>query len=243
MSSPNASLRLCFGRWTARLDIEVATAQLWVRPDKGVRTFADLKGKPIATTKKTTAHIFLSRALRANGIDSAEVEVRNSSMSEAVAAFISGEVPPSRSGCRSTSRFAKSLRRPSSSSMPRLSIRSPRSSAAGSHGPDYHDDNKEVLVRIIRGWAEANDYMVRNSAAAAEALHQNHYPHASAADISEAFKAQKMYSSREWKRLYSDGTVGRWLQQVSDFFMADAGVAKSVMSTEYFDPSLYLLTI
>jgi NitT/TauT family transport system substrate-binding protein len=39
MSSPNASLRLCFGRWTARLgwtarlDIEVATAQLWVRPD------------------------------------------------------------------------------------------------------------------------------------------------------------------------------------------------------------------
>ena len=70
MSSPNASLRLCFGRWTARLDVEVATAQLWVRPDKGVRTFADLKGKPIATTKKTTAHIFLSRALRANGIDS-----------------------------------------------------------------------------------------------------------------------------------------------------------------------------
>lgn len=108
---------------------------------------------------------------------------------------------------------------------------------------DYHDDNKEVLVRIIRGWAEANDYMVRNSAAAAEALHQNHYPHASAADISEAFKAQKMYSSREWKRLYSDGTVGRWLQQVSDFFMPDAGVAKSVMSTEYFDPSLYLSTI
>ncbi|HWX63129.1 ABC transporter substrate-binding protein [Bradyrhizobium sp.] len=235
-------MRLCFGRWTARLDVEVATAQLWVRPDKGVRTFADLKGKPIATTKKTTAHIFLSRALRANGIDSAEVEVRNSSMSEAVAAFISGEVPPSRSGCRSTSRFAKSLRRPSSSSMPRLSI---QSAVVGGWvaRADYHDDNKEVLVRIIRGWAEANDYMVRNSAAAAEALHQNHYPHASAADISEAFKAQKMYSSREWKRLYSDGTVGRWLQQVSDFFMADAGVAKSVMSTEYFDPSLYLLTI
>jgi len=168
--------------------------------------------------------------------------VRNSSMSEAVAALISGEVPPSRSGCRSTSRFAKSFRRPSSSSMPRLSI---QSAVVGGWvaRADYHDDNKEVLVRIIRGWAEANDYMVRNSAAAAEALHQNHYPHASAADISEAFKAQKMYSSREWKRLYSDGTVGRWLQQVSDFFMADAGVAKSVMSTEYFDPSLYLLTI
>ncbi|MEY9920550.1 hypothetical protein ABIF99_006865 [Bradyrhizobium japonicum] len=27
------------------------------------------------------------------------------------------------------------------------------------------------------------------------------------ADIAEAFKARKLYSSREWKRLYSDGTV------------------------------------
>lgn len=224
-------------------DIEVATAQLWVRPDKGVRTFADLKGKPIATTKKTTAHIFLSRALRANGIDSAEVEVRNSSMSEAVAAFISGEVPAVALWVPFNVRVREKL--PEAIKLVDASAFYPQSAVVGGWvaRADYHDDNKEVLVRIIRGWAEANDYMVRNSAAAADALHQNHYPHASAADISEAFKAQKMYSSREWKRLYSDGTVGKWLQQVSDFFMADAGVAKSVMSTEYFDPSLYLSTI
>lgn len=52
-----------------------------------------------------------------------------------------------------------------------------------------------------------------------------------------------MYSSREWKRLYSDGTVVKWLQQVSDFFMADAGVTNAKPATEYFDPSLYLATI
>jgi NitT/TauT family transport system substrate-binding protein len=214
-----------------------------VRPDKGVRTFADLKGKPIATTKKTTAHIFLSRALRANGIDSGrgrgaqQQHVRGGRSlyfrrGPAVALWVPFNVqvrekPPEAIKLVDASAFY------------------PQSAVVGGWvaRADYHDDNKEVLVRIIRGWAEANDYMVRNSAAAAEALHQNHYPHASAADISEAFKAQKMYSSREWKRLYSDGTVGRWLQQVSDFFMADAGVAKSVMSTEYFDPSLYLLTI
>jgi len=45
----------------------------------------------------------------------------------------------------------------------------------------------------------------------------------SVSDISEALKAQKMFSSREWKRLYSDGTVAKWLQQVSDFFMTEAG--------------------
>ena len=58
-------------------DIEVATAQLWVRPDMGVKCFADLKGKRIATATGTTAHVFLDRALRANNIDPKEVELLN----------------------------------------------------------------------------------------------------------------------------------------------------------------------
>jgi hypothetical protein len=60
--------------------------------------------------------------------------------------------------------------------------------------------------------------MVRNSVAAAEALHQNHYPHASAADISEAFKAQKMCSSWEWKRLYF-GRNGREMASAGERFL------------------------
>jgi NitT/TauT family transport system substrate-binding protein len=52
-----------------------------------------------------------------------------------------------------------------------------------------------------------------------------------------------MFSSREWKGLYSDGTVVKWLQQVSNFFMADAGVTSAKPATEYFDPSLYLAAI
>jgi NitT/TauT family transport system substrate-binding protein len=52
-----------------------------------------------------------------------------------------------------------------------------------------------------------------------------------------------MFSSREWKRLYADGTVVKWLQQVSDFFMTDAGTAAEQSARDYFDPSLYLATI
>ena len=52
-----------------------------------------------------------------------------------------------------------------------------------------------------------------------------------------------MFSSREWKRLYSDGTVVKWLQQVSDFFMTGANATNATPATEYFDPSLYLATI
>ena len=49
-------------------NIEFATAQLWIREDQGVKTWADLKGKKIATTLGTTAHVFLDAALRANGV-------------------------------------------------------------------------------------------------------------------------------------------------------------------------------
>ena len=52
-------LALGVGRAFLINDIEIATAQLWVRPDQGVKTFADLRGRRVATTTKTTAHIFL----------------------------------------------------------------------------------------------------------------------------------------------------------------------------------------
>lgn len=59
----------------------------------------------------------------------------------------------------------------------------------------------------------------------------------------ESFKAQKMLTSQEWKKMYSDGTVTNWLQQSTDFFMANAGVKDFTPASKYFDPGLYLKTI
>ena len=236
-------LALGAGRAFLINDIEVATAQLWVRPDRGVRTFADLRGKRIATTTKTTAHIFLDRALRANGIEPAEVQVVNGSMSASVDSFIAGDVPAVALWVPFNITVREKL--PQAIKLVDASAFYPQSAVVGGWvvRHDFYEANKDVLARIIRGWADANDYMVRNGAAAAEALQKNHYPQATVADIAEAMNAQKMYSSREWKRLYSDGTVVKWLQQVSDFFMADAGTTGSVKASEYFDPKLYTSTI
>ena len=44
-------------------DIEYATAQLWCHPDMGIGKITDLKGRKVATTTGTTAHIFLDTAL------------------------------------------------------------------------------------------------------------------------------------------------------------------------------------
>jgi len=236
-------LALGRGRAFVMNDIEVATAQLWVRPTLGVNTFADLKGKRIATTTRTTAHIFLDRALRANNVDPSQVEIVDGSMSGAVRAFMSGEVPAVALWVPFNITVREEM--PDAIKLVDASAFYPQSAVLGGWvaRPDYYSDNKDVLVRIIRDWAEANDYMVRNPGPAAQALHDNHYGQAKLSDITEAFKAQKMFTSREWRRLYTDGTAVKWLQQVSDFFVAEGRIANPVPATEYFDSSLYLAEV
>jgi NitT/TauT family transport system substrate-binding protein len=235
-------LALGQGRGFLINDIEVATAQLWVRPTL-VKTFADLRGKRIATTAKTTAHIFLDRALRANNINPSEIEIVNHSMPAAVQAFIAGDVPAVALWVPFNIAVRQAV--PDAIKLVDASAFYPQSAVLGGWAArsDYYGENREVLSRIIRAWTDANDHMVRHPAAAAEALQRSHYQQSRPADLTEAFKAQKFYSSREWRRLYSDGTVVKWLQQVSDFFMADAGVTGSVRASDYFDTQLYLSTV
>jgi NitT/TauT family transport system substrate-binding protein len=224
-------------------DIEVATAQLWVRPDMGVKSFADLKGKRIATATGTTAHVFLDKALRANNIDPKEVELVNQTMPAAVTSFVSGAVPavalwvPFNVTARD--KVSGSVRLADASAYyPQAAIIDGWAAANS-----YYEPNKETLAKLIKGWAEANDYIVANSGAAMEALQKAHYSQTPMADINESFTAQKLFTSQEWKKMYSDGTVTRWLQQTTDFFMANAGVKDFTPASKYFDPSLYLQTI
>jgi NitT/TauT family transport system substrate-binding protein len=236
-------LALGQGRLFLINDIEIATAQLWVRPDLGVRSFAELKGKRIATTRRTTAHIFLDRALRANHLAPSDVEIVSLRMSDSVASFIAGEVP----AIALWVPFNVTVREkvPGAVKLVDAAAYYPQSAVLGGWvvRSDYYEQNRDILAGVIRGWAEANDYMVRNAAAAAEALQKNHYGRAPLSDIVEQLKAQKMFTSREWKRLYADGSVVRWLQQASDFFMAEARISDATPASEYFDPSIYLSTV
>lgn len=224
-------------------DIEVATAQLWVRPDQGIKTFADLKGKRIATATGTTAHVFLDKALRANKIDPKDVELLNQTMPAAVTSFVSGAVPavalwvPFNITVRDKVPGAIKLA-DASAYYPQAAIIDGWAAAN-----DYYEPNKETLVKLIKAWAQANDYIIENSKDAVEALQKGHYTQVPLTDINEQFKAQKMFTSRDWKRLYSDGTVVNWLQQSTDFFMANAGIKDFTPASKYFDPSLYLKTI
>ena len=156
-------------------DIEVATAQLWVRSDQGIKSFEDLKGKRIATATGTTAHVFLDKALRANKIDPKEVELVNQTMPAAVTAFISGAVP----AVALWVPFNVTVRdkMPGAVKLADASAYYPQAAIIGGWAAanDYYEPNKETLAKLIRGWAEANDYIIANSNEAMEKLQKNHY--------------------------------------------------------------------
>src|SRR6266699_1758839 len=73
--------------------IEFATAQLWVREDQGIKQFSDLRGKRVATTAGTTAHVSLDNTLRENKVAPTEIELQSLPMPEAVNALINGAGP------------------------------------------------------------------------------------------------------------------------------------------------------
>src|ERR1700710_1195827 len=194
-------------------DIEVATAQLWVRSDQGIKSFADLKGKRIATATGTTAHVFLDKALRANKIDPKEVELVNQTMPAAVTAFISGAVP----AVALWVPFNVTVRDkvPGAVKLADAAAYYPQAAIIGGWAAanSYYDADKETLTKLIKGWGEANDYVIAHSEEALQSLQKAHYSQTPLADINESFKAQKMFTAREWKEKYSDGTVANWLQQ------------------------------
>jgi NitT/TauT family transport system substrate-binding protein len=224
-------------------NVEFATAQLWVREDQGVKSFADLKGKKISTTTGTTAHVFLDNALRANQIGPGDVEIVNQRMSEAVTSFISGAVPAVALWVPFNITVKQKV--PGAKMLVDASKYYPQAAIVGGWATreDFFAKNRATCANIIRGWAEANDYLIKNPDAALDALQKKRYEQVPLTDLKEQYGAQKMFTAAEWRKLYADGTVTKWLQQVTDFFVRFGNISNPVPASKYFDPSLYLETV
>lgn len=220
--------------------VEFATAQLWVREDQGIKSIADLKGKRIATTAGTTAHVFLNTALKAHGLAATDVELLNQRMPDAVTSFISGAVPavalwvPFNITVRDKVAGAKKLV-DASTYYPQSAIMSGWATTA-----DFHAKNREVLVRVVKAWGEGNEYLTAKSDEALEVLQKKQYPQVPLADFREQYQAEKAFPVAEWRKLYADGTVTKWLQQVTDFFVTTGNIPNPIPASQYFDPSIYM---
>ncbi|MFL6717166.1 MAG: ABC transporter substrate-binding protein, partial [Burkholderiaceae bacterium] len=108
---------------------------------------------------------------------------------------------------------------------------------------DFYDKNRDTLARIVRVWAQANDAMMRQPEQSLDTLQKNYYKDVPLSDLKEQYGAQKMFGSTEWAKMYADGTVAKWLQQVTDFFSGFASIPNALPATQYFDPKIYLDTV
>ena len=224
-------------------DIEYATAQLWVRDD-AVKSIADLKGRQISTTTGTTAHVFLDQALRSAGLDPAkDVQIINQRMAEAVTSFISGAVP----AVALWVPFDQTVRQkvPGARKLVDASAFFPQAAIIDGWAArnDYYDIHKPLLASIVAAWVEINDGMLANFDAAAETLQKTQYKEIPLADFKEAMKFSKYYTSAEWRARFADGTVTKWLQQVTDFFAKAGNIKNPVPASTYFDPQIYMQVV
>lgn len=222
-------------------NIEYATAQLWVREDSGIKTVADLKGKQISTTTGTTAHVFLDRALRAGGLDPArDVKLVNQRMTEAVTSFISGAVPAVALWVPFDSVIKQKL--PGARRLVDASAFFPEAAIMGGWAArnDWYDKNRPLVGKLIAGWADVNNLISGKPDEAAEMLQKSNYKEVPLADFKEQFRASKYYTNAEWRQRYQDGTVTKWLQQVTDFFVSNANIQGALKAEQYFDAKPFL---
>jgi NitT/TauT family transport system substrate-binding protein len=223
--------------------VEYATAQLWVREDEGIKQVSDLRGKRVATTFGTTAHVFLDLALRENGMDATEIKLQNQGMPQAVNAFISGEVPavvlwvPFNIAVREKVPQAKKLL-DAGAYYPRAAIVGGWATTSA-----YFASNREVLTRVIRAWTEGNDMLIARTNEALEILYKNYYRQVPERDLKEQFGAERVFPTAVWRQLYVNGTVTKWLQQVSDFFVRFAKIENPVPAAQYFDPNVFISVV
>jgi NitT/TauT family transport system substrate-binding protein len=216
--------------------LETGIAQIWAHPDQGIRSIADLKGKKIATTRGTTAHFLLHRVLKKAGLDSTkDVEIVHQRMDQAVTSFISGSVPAVvlwlpfdvqvRQHAKGAVLIAKSSDYPDATVVSGWSARN-----------TLQEERPGVLERFVKGWGVANDFIVKQPAEALKTLGADKYKAFPLTELQSQYDAVKWQTTAGWAPAYQDGSLQRWLNQVTDFNVEVGAIKNPVRAEQYFDP-------
>lgn len=227
-------------------NIEFGTAQLWVQPKSGINSLADLKGKKVSTTRGTTAHVFLHNALKSVGLAATNAEgkykditIVNQRMSEAVSSFVSGAVPavamwvPFNIIIRDNVPGAK-----------KISVASeffPEAAIVGGWATTdkfWAKHKNGLLKKITKAWIAANEMLVYNPRHSIEVLSEKYYPKVPTSDLWEQYQAERVLPTTEWIKYYEDGTIDKWLDQVTNTYVEVGAFKNPRPSAEYFDSDL-----
>lgn len=222
--------------------IETATARLYVQPDSGIESVADLKGRTLITTEGTTADVFLNAAMKANDVERDEVDVVNASMPDAVQAFVSGSVD----AIALWVPFDLRLKEGQPDAV-EIDDAGNYPAAAVADGwianNSWYEENRDTMAAIIRGWLTTNEAFQENPEAALADVQETAYSgQATLEDLTYQVQFQENKSNAEWLALYEDGTISDIIGTAEQAYVDLGGVSEFVDPDEFFDTSLFIET-
>lgn len=220
--------------------IENATARLWVAPDSGIRSAADLKGKTVVTTEGTTADIFLHRALTEAGVDRKDVDVVNAKMPDAVQAFVGGSADAIALWVPFDLRVAEGLE-----GATEIDDAGNYPDAAVGDGwianNEWYADNEDTVRTLIDAWLDINDDFRADPEGSLEKVQAEAYEGAATLeDLTHQVESQTDYTNEEWLAAYEDGTVLDVVGTAEQAYVELGGVPEFVDPSEFFDTSLFI---
>lgn len=221
-------------------NIEAGTAMIFVAPDSGISTVADLVGKELSTTQGTTAHVLLATALQANGLNPNSANIVNMDMPSAVSAFITGAVPAVSTWWPFTTQVQKE--RPDAIVLTEASDYYPDAAIMGGWVANtrFYQQNRATLVALAKVWLEANDILMSDPEASLARLQAAQYPDLALEDLLSGFELIRSFTNPEWAERYQDGMVQTWIGQVEQVFVDIGALDSFVDPSEFVDTSIFL---
>ncbi|KXK59622.1 hypothetical protein AWW66_23210 [Micromonospora rosaria] len=220
-------------------NLEANIQQIWAAPGSGISSIADLRGKRVATTTGTAAHLLLHVALAENGMTTKDVDLVNLDMPAVANTFVTGGVPAAALWAPFDNQIKEKL--PEATMIGTAEQFQPKSAIAGGWVANnrFHAEHRDTLVQLTRAWLKANDDIVNDQPAALAAGCPSLAEFMTAEVCAQIYQQARSYPNSEWSTLYADGTVAGWIGQMEQVFVDIGALPTFVEPTQFLDTSIF----
>ena len=94
------------------------------------------------------------------------------------------------------------------------------------------------MKQITKAWMAANELLVYNPRQSIDILSDKYYPEVPTTDLWENYLAERVLPSSKWVEYYQDGTIDKWLDQVTNVYVEVGAFKNPRPAAEYFDSGL-----
>ncbi|MCG5215589.1 ABC transporter substrate-binding protein [Streptosporangium soli] len=220
-------------------NLEANIQQIWAAPGSGITSIAGLRGKKVATTTGTAAHLLLHVALAENGMSTEDVQMVNLDMPAAANTFVTGGVPAAALWAPFDSQIKQ--RTPDAKLLATAKDFYPKSAIAGGWvaNNDFHAEHRDALVKVAKAWVRSNDDIIADPAGALAAGCPGLRKFMTAEVCAQIYKQAESYPTDKWKTYYADGTATDWIGRMERLFVDIGALPKYVEPKTFFDPSVF----